>query len=51
MAAEIALFLHTLGVGIYLIMTRCARERLIKVSFEKQLKAGIKNAGIAGLTI
>lgn len=49
MAAQIAIFLYNFGVRIYLSLTRCGRERLIVVGFEKQLKAGMKNEGICGV--
>jgi hypothetical protein len=51
MAAWIAIFLHTVGVEIYLSLTPAEGERLRKVSYEKQLEAGMKNPGSAGLTV
>jgi hypothetical protein len=50
-AGVISIFLHTFGVGIYFSLNRCGGEHLIKVGSEKQLKVGMKNTGIAGLTI
>jgi hypothetical protein len=51
MAAWIAIFLHTVGVEIYLNLTPAEGERLRRISYEKQLEAGMKNPGSAGLTI
>jgi hypothetical protein len=46
----IAIFLHTVGVECYLRLTSRESERLRRISYEKQLKAGMKNPGSAGLT-
>ena len=42
--------LHIIGVEIYLNLTPGEPERLCRVSYEKQLKAGFGNPGSAGLT-
>jgi hypothetical protein len=46
-----ALFLHVVGVEIYLALTPVEAERLRRVSYEKQLQAGYKNPGNAGTTV
>ena len=46
-----ALFLHTVGVEIYLKLTPRESECLRRISYEEQLEAGFKNPGSAGLTI
>lgn len=46
----IALFLHTVGVEVYLNLTKNESERLRQVSYEKQVKAGLRHPGSAGLT-
>lgn len=43
--------LHMIGVEIYLALTPVERERLRKVSYERQLAAGYKNPGNCGTTI
>lgn len=50
MAMWLALWLHAMGVEIYLHLTPREAERLRQVSYEKQLEAGFKHAGSAGLT-
>jgi hypothetical protein len=50
MAIWMSLLLHIIGVEIYLGLTPRETERLRKVSYEKQLEAGLKNPGSAGLT-
>jgi uncharacterized membrane protein len=50
MATWLALFMHLVGVEIYLGLTPAEGERLRRVSYEKQLEAGLKNPGSAGLT-
>ncbi|KAK2021938.1 hypothetical protein LX32DRAFT_733123 [Colletotrichum zoysiae] len=45
----LCLFLHMVGVEIYLWMTPRESERLRRVSYEKQLEAGYRNPGSAGL--
>jgi hypothetical protein len=51
MAAWLSIFLHTIGVEIYLNLTPAEGERLRRVSYAKQLEAGMKNPGSAGLTV
>ena len=48
--AWLALFLHVVGVELYLNLTPAESARLRMVSYEKQLKAGFKHPGSAGLT-
>jgi hypothetical protein len=50
MALWLAIFMHLVGVEIYLGLTPTEGERLRNVSYERQLEAGFKNAGSAGLT-
>lgn len=50
MAGWVALLTHLVGVEIYLALTPRESERLRKVSYERQLEAGFKNPGRAGLT-
>jgi hypothetical protein len=51
MAAWLSVFLHTIGVEIYLNLTPAEGERLRRISYAKQLEAGMKNPGSAGLTV
>jgi uncharacterized membrane protein len=51
MAVWLAIFLHTIGVEIYLNLTPAESERLRMVSYEKQMEAGYKHPGSAGLTV
>lgn len=51
MAIWVALFLHAVGVEIYLRLTPRESERLRMVSYERQLAAGYKNPGSAGLVV
>ena len=51
MAVWMALLLHGIGVEIYLRLTPRESERLRMVSYERQLAAGYKNAGSAGLVV
>ena len=46
-----AIVLHVIGVEIYLSLTPAESERLRVVSYEKQLEAGFKHPGSAGLTV
>ena len=46
----IATIVHLIGVEIYLGLTPREAERLRQVSYERQLKAGYKHPGSAGLT-
>ncbi|KAJ9619806.1 hypothetical protein H2203_008076 [Taxawa tesnikishii (nom. ined.)] len=50
MALWLALFLHLVGVEIYLSLTPKESNRLRQVSFERQLEKGYKHPGSAGLT-
>jgi uncharacterized membrane protein len=50
MAMWLALWLHAIGVEIYLHLTPREAQRLREVSYQKQLEAGFKNPGSAGLT-
>ncbi|KAL8752897.1 MAG: hypothetical protein Q9184_005587 [Pyrenodesmia sp. 2 TL-2023] len=50
MALWMALFLHGVGVEIYLNLTPRESNRLRQVSYEKQLEKGLSPAGSAGLT-
>lgn len=50
MAMWLAIFLHLVGVEIYLALTPRENERLRQVSYERQLERGMKNPGSAGLT-
>ena len=45
-----SLFLHMVGVEVYLALTSAESERLKIVGYEKQLEAGFENPGNAGLT-
>ncbi len=49
-SAWLALFLHLIGVEIYLNLTRTEGERLRNVSYGRQLEAGYNRPGSAGLT-
>ncbi|EON66199.1 hypothetical protein W97_05592 [Coniosporium apollinis CBS 100218] len=51
LAVWVAIFLHTVGVEIYLALTPAESERLRCVSYEKQLEAGMSHPGSAGLTV
>lgn len=51
MAAWLSIFLHTIGVEVYLNLTPTEGERLRRVIYAKQLEAGMKNPGSAGLTV
>lgn len=50
MALWLALLIHAIGVETYLQLTPRESQRLRQVSYEKQLEAGIKHPGSAGLT-
>ncbi|KAG6363684.1 hypothetical protein INS49_008785 [Diaporthe citri] len=49
-AMWLAFAIHAIGVEIYLKLTPAESERLRNVSYQRQLEAGIKNPGRAGLT-
>lgn len=51
MAAWLALFIHAVGVEIYLSLTPREGNRLRQVSYERQLEKGLAHPGSAGLTI
>lgn len=46
----LALLIHIVGVEVYLHLTPAESERLRRVSYSRQLEAGMKNPGNAGLT-
>ena len=48
-AGWLALLLHAVGVEIYLRLTPRENERLRKVSYQRQLEAGFRSPGSAGL--
>ncbi|EQK98980.1 hypothetical protein OCS_05312 [Ophiocordyceps sinensis CO18] len=50
-SAFLALFLHTLGAELYLRLTPAEADRLRRVSYQRQLEAGMKNPGNGGLTV
>ncbi|USP80339.1 uncharacterized protein yc1106_07613 [Curvularia clavata] len=50
MAIWLSLALHAVGVEIYLRLTPKEAERLRQVSYQRQLEAGMRNPGSAGLT-
>ncbi|KAI1845730.1 hypothetical protein JX265_000091 [Neoarthrinium moseri] len=50
MAAWLAVALHAIGVELYLRLTPAEAERLRNVSYQRQVEAGLKPAGRAGLT-
>jgi hypothetical protein len=50
MAGWLALVIHAFGVELYLRLTPGETERLRKVSYQRQLEAGMRNPGSAGLT-
>jgi hypothetical protein len=51
MALGLAFVMHAFGVEIYLQLTSREHNRLRQVSYEKQLEAGFKDPGSAGLTV
>ena len=51
MALWVAIFLHVVGVEIYLALTPREGQRLRMVSYERQLAAGFRNPGSAGLVV
>lgn len=50
MAFWLAFLIHLVGVEIYLGLTPRESERLRRISYKKQLEAGLENPGSAGLT-
>ncbi|KAB8256170.1 hypothetical protein BDV32DRAFT_153604 [Aspergillus pseudonomiae] len=51
MAFWLALFLHVIGVEIYLQLTPRESQRLREISYARQLEAGFEDPGRAGLTV
>ena len=49
MAIWLAIFLHAVGVEIYLNLTPRESRRLRQVAYERQMEAGFKNPGSGGL--
>ncbi|OLN81155.1 hypothetical protein CCHL11_09527 [Colletotrichum chlorophyti] len=47
----LALVIHAILVELYLHLTPAEAERLRRISYQRQLDAGMKNAGNAGLTV
>ncbi|TAQ89191.1 hypothetical protein B7494_g2482 [Chlorociboria aeruginascens] len=50
-ALWLSIFMHGVGVEIYLNLTPKESQRLRQVSYEKQLEAGYKNPGFGGWTV
>ncbi|KAI1178460.1 hypothetical protein F4777DRAFT_575994 [Nemania sp. FL0916] len=50
-AAWLALFIHAFAAELYLRLTPAESDRLRNISYKRQLDAGMKNPGSAGLTI
>lgn len=50
-AMWMAMFIHGVGVEIYLALTPREAQRLRMVSYERQLEAGFSNPGSAGLVV
>lgn len=50
-AGWLALAIHLIAVEIYLQLTPKEAERLRRVSYQRQLEAGMKHPGNAGLTV
>ncbi|MCJ1384128.1 hypothetical protein MMC17_007244 [Xylographa soralifera] len=51
MAIWLALFMHLVGVEIYLNLTPREKQRLRQISYERQLEAGYKSPGSATLVV
>ncbi|KAK0613527.1 hypothetical protein B0T14DRAFT_281134 [Immersiella caudata] len=49
-AVWLALFIHAVGVEFYIQLTPAESERLRNVSYQRQVEAGMKHPGRAGLT-
>ncbi|KAK0615155.1 hypothetical protein B0T17DRAFT_592940 [Bombardia bombarda] len=49
-ACWLALAIHAIGVEVYLRLTPIEAERLRNVSYKRQLEAGMRNPGRAGIT-
>ncbi|KAL8831684.1 MAG: hypothetical protein Q9191_000729 [Dirinaria sp. TL-2023a] len=50
-AGWLALFLHAVGVEIYLQLTPRESERLRTVSYQRQLEAGFRHPGSSGISV
>lgn len=50
MAMWLAIFMHLVGVEIYLALTPRESNRLRQVSYERQMERGFEHPGSAGLT-
>ena len=50
-AGWLALLVHAVGVEIYLHLTPRENQRLRKISYQRQLEAGVSHPGSAGLTV
>lgn len=51
MALWLALMLHAIGIEVYLHLTPRESQRLREVSYQRQLEAGMRSPGSAGLTV
>lgn len=51
MSVWLALIIHAIAVELYLTLTPAESERLRVVSYERQLKAGLRHPGRSGLTV
>ena len=51
MSVWICFAIHAIGAELYLSLTPAESERLRHVSYEKQIEAGFKHPGCAGLTV
>lgn len=51
MGLWLSMFLHTVGVEIYLALTSRESRRLREVSYQRQLEAGYERPGSAGLVV
>ncbi|KEF56230.1 uncharacterized protein A1O9_07811 [Exophiala aquamarina CBS 119918] len=51
MSVWLAFIIHAIAVELYLALTPAESERLRVVSYERQLKAGLRNPGRSGLTV
>ncbi|KAK8000236.1 hypothetical protein PG990_012836 [Apiospora arundinis] len=51
MALWLAFIIHAVGVEIYLRLTPAEHNRLRAISYQRQLAAGVRNPGSAGLTV
>ncbi|KAK0643165.1 hypothetical protein B0T16DRAFT_429891 [Cercophora newfieldiana] len=49
-ALWVAMFIHVVGVELYIRLTPAESERLRNVSYQRQVEAGMKHPGRAGLT-